>query len=248
MTAFRQIQPALQDPADDIPEFCDTCALLQGYADTDRVVAELANATSIVESRGPYRAGECLFQRGEAFDALYAIRSGAVKLRAPATDGREQVAGFYLPGEVIGLRAVYPERFAYDAVALDTTWVCRYPFEAVCALANRRPAVQQHLFRLLGHELHTSQCLAAEHSADARVAAFLVQLGERYGRCGQSDTSLRLHMSRADIGNYLRLATETVSRVLARFRSRRWIRLQAHSVELLAPDRLRATGHALLTY
>lgn len=90
--------------------------------------------------------------------------------------------------------------------------------------------------------------MAAHYSAEERIAAFLVRLGERYARCGQSATAFQLRMSRADIANYLRLATETVSRVLTRFRNRRLIQLKARSVQLLALERLRQVGGALLTY
>ncbi len=232
---------------DAIPGFCDTCMLLQGQAQAVEQ-SGLSDLAGLVEARGPYRAGECLFRQHEPSDALFVVRHGAVKIRHSEVDGRECIGAFYLPGDVIGLRAIYAKRFPYDAVALDTTYVCHYSFAAVCALATHHPAVQQHLFRLLGRELHASRRLAANHSAEARIAAFLVRLGERYARCGQSATVFQLRMSRADIGNYLRLATETVSRVLTRFRDRQLIHLKARSVELLAPNHLRSVGEALLTY
>lgn len=241
------LHPVRAGRADAIPGFCDTCALLQGEAESAGG-AELVRLTHLVESRGPYRAGEYLFRQCEPSDALFVVRYGAVKICYSEADGRECVGAFYLPGDVIGLRAIHTTQFPYDAVALDTTYVCRYSFAAICALAAHRPAIQEHLFRLLGRELHASRGLAANHSAEARIAAFLVRLGERYARCGQSATAFQLRMSRADIGNYLRLASETVSRVLTRFRDRHLIRLRARSVELLAPDHLRAVGRALLTY
>ncbi|HEU0278090.1 MAG TPA: helix-turn-helix domain-containing protein [Rhodanobacteraceae bacterium] len=210
--------------------------------------AELIRLTHLVEARGPYRAGEYLFRQNEPSGVLFVVRYGIVKIRYPEVDGRECVGAFYLPGDVIGLRAIHARRFAYDAVALDTTYVCRYAFSAICALAERRPAIQEHLLRLLGRELHASRVLAAHYSAEERIAAFLVHLGERYARCGQSATVFQLRMSRADIGNYLRLATETVSRVLTRFRDRQLIHLKARSVELLALERLRQVGRPLLTY
>lgn len=244
---MRTVCTATPISIDAIPQFCDTCVVLCDAA--GRVAHQpAADLTHLVKSCGPYRTGEYLFHRGGVADSLFVVRHGAVKLCYVDADGRERVGAFYLPGDVVGLRAIDTGRFPYDAVALDTTYVCRYSLSSIGSLATQQPAVQRHLFYLFGCELRISYALAADHDAETRVAAFLVRLGERYARCGQSATAFRLRMSRADIGSYLRLATETVSRVLTRFRERRMIRLRARSVELLAPEHLRATGKALLTY
>lgn len=113
------------------------------------------------------------------------------------------------------------------------------------ALATRMPTVQQHLFGLLSRELGMASMLAGDHPADERLAAFLLDLGRRYKACGYSGTQFRLSMSRADIANYLRLATETVSRVLRRFSDRELVSIQGRQIEILAADPLRAiVGHA----
>jgi len=114
------------------------------------------------------------------------------------------------------------------------------------ALASRVPAVQQHLFRMLSKELGSASLLAGDHSADERMAAFLMDLAERYAARGFSATRFRLSMSRGDIANYLRLAAETVSRVLSRFRSQGLIRIEGRELELLKPEMLRQIGQALL--
>ena len=161
-------------------------------------------------------------------------------------DGREQVLGFYLPGEVIGLNAIYPEHFPCDAVALENTQFCRFSFPAMSALAARMPAVQQHLFRLLSKELGTASLLAGDHSADERMAAFLCDLARRYEARGFSGTHFTLSMSRGDIANYLRLASETVSRVLTRFRSQGLIAIEGRGLELLDVKGLEKIGQNLL--
>jgi CRP/FNR family transcriptional regulator, anaerobic regulatory protein len=161
-------------------------------------------------------------------------------------DGREQVLGFYLPGEVIGLNAIYPDHFPCDAIALETSYFCRFSFPAMSALATRMPAVQQHLFRLLSKELGTASLLAGDHSADERMAAFLIDLGERYAVRGFSGTQFQLSMSRGDIANYLRLAAETVSRVLSRFRSQGLITIEGRELVLRDPPGLRKIGQSLL--
>src|SRR6185437_6525734 len=179
----------------------------------------LAELQCLVEHVGPYRSGEHVFRTGDPFRAIFAVRSGTVKTRMVDKEGREQVLGFYLPGEVVGLNAIYPEHFPCDAVALEDTQFCRFSFPAMSALAARQPAVQQHLFRLISKELGAVSLLAGDHSADERMAAFLVDLSNRYAARGFSATRFHLSMSRGDIANYLRLAAETVSRVLGRFRS-----------------------------
>jgi CRP/FNR family transcriptional regulator len=221
--------------ADDGDEtrFCGTCAfssacIAQGYNKP-----ELAQLQCLVEHVGPFRA-------------IFAVRSGTVKTRMVDKEGREQVLGFYLPGEVVGLNAIYPEHFPCDAVALDTAYFCRFSFPAMSALASRIPAVQQHLFRLLSKELGTASLLAGDHSADERVAAFLMDLAARYAARGFSGTRFRLSMSRGDIANYLRLAAETVSRVLSRFRSQGLIQIEGRELQLLDSQKLAAIGHALL--
>jgi CRP/FNR family transcriptional regulator len=114
------------------------------------------------------------------------------------------------------------------------------------ALAARVPAVQQHLFRMLSKELGTASLLAGDHSADVRVAAFLLDLASRYAVRGFSATRFHLSMSRGDIANYLRLAAETVSRVLSRFRNQKLIQIEGRELQLLDPSGLRKVGQALL--
>jgi CRP/FNR family transcriptional regulator len=229
----------LPDPpspiADDGDEarFCGTCAFSSACIAAGYHKPELAALQCLVEHVGPFRA-------------IFAVRGGTVKTRMVDKDGREQVLGFYLPGEVIGLNAIYPEHFPCDAVALDTTFFCRFSFPAMSALASRIPAVQQHLFRMLSKELGTASLLAGDHSADERVAAFLMDLASRYEARGFSGTRFHLSMSRGDIANYLRLAAETVSRVLSRFRIQKLIQIEGRELQVLDPKGLRAIGQALL--
>jgi CRP/FNR family transcriptional regulator len=234
--------------ADDGDEtrFCGTCAFSSACVAAGYDKPELAELQCLVEHVGPFRAGEHIFRTGDAFRAIFAVRSGTVKTCMVDKEGREQVLGFYLPGEVIGLNAIYPEHFPCDAVALDTAYFCRFSFPAMSALASRVPAVQQHLFRMLSKELGTVSLLAGDHSADERVAAFLLDLGHRYMVRGFSGTQFHLSMSRGDIANYLRLAAETVSRVLSRFRAQKLIAIEGRELELLNPVALRQIGQALL--
>ncbi len=234
--------------ADDGDEahFCGTCAFSSACIAAGYNKPELAQLQCLVEHVGPFRAGEHIFRTGDPFRAIFAVRSGTVKTRMVDKEGREQVLGFYLPGEVIGLNAIYPEHFPCDAVALDTSFFCRFSFPAMSALASRIPAVQKHLFRLLSKELGSASLLAGDHSADERMAAFLMDLAGRYAARGFSATRFHLSMPRGAIPNYLRLAAETVSRVLSRRRSQNLTRTEGRELELPNPDALRQLGQALL--
>lgn len=230
----------------DAVHFCRTCAFAGACMAVGYGKPELAELHCLVEHIGPFRSGEYVFRNGDPFRAIYAVRAGTVKTCLVDKDGREQVLGFYLPGEVIGLNAIYPDHFPCDAVALETAQFCRFSFPAMSALAARMPVVQQHLFRMISKELGSASLLAGDHSADERMAAFLCDLAARYAARGFSGTQFKLSMSRGDIANYLRLAAETVSRVFTRFRSQGLIAIDGRQIELLDAAALREIGQNLL--
>lgn len=234
--------------ADDGDErhFCSSCAFSSTCLAIGCGKLELAELHCLVEHADSYRAGAFVFRTGDPFRAIFAVRSGTVKTCVIDRAGREQVLGFYLPGEVIGLNAIYLDQFPCDAIALEDSGFCRFSFPAMSELAARRPIVQQHLFRLLSKELNIASLLAGDHSADERMAAFLVDLGERYASRGFSGTRFRLSMRRSDIANYLRLAAETVSRVLRRFSSRGLLHIEGREVTLIDPDALHGLASCVL--
>lgn len=228
------------------PDFCRTCALSSACAMVGYGLPELSPMHSLMEHLGPYRRGDALFRQGDRFDAVYAVRAGTVKTRQLDKDGHEHVLAFYLPGEVIGPDAIYPAQFPCDAIALEDAQFCRFSFPAMSLLATEKPAVQKHLFRLIGQRLGMSRLLAGDYSADERMAAFLIDLGDRYAARGFSATRFRLSMSRGDIASYLCLAAETVSRTLGRFRAQELIVLRGRNLELRGHDALRDMGRNLL--
>jgi CRP/FNR family transcriptional regulator len=229
----------------DALRFCSACAFAQACEGQGYGKRELAALQCVVEHVPMVGSGEHVFRRGESFRALYAVRSGSVKTSIFTRDGREQVLGFYLPGEVVGLNGIYPESYPCDAIALERSSFCHFAFPAMSTLATELPVVQQHLFRMLSRELGMASLLAGDHSAEERVAAFLLDLGERFARRGQSATVFRLAMSRSDIASYLRLAPETVSRVISRFREKHWVSIRGRQVHLQDVGALRDTGYSL---
>ncbi len=227
-------------------EFCGTCAfanvcLPEGYDKTS-----LAELHCLIEHVGPYGANEHVFRLGERFGAVYAVRAGMVKTCLVDEAGREQVLGFHLPGELIGLNGVYAARYPCDAITLDTTTLCRFSFPAMATLAQKLPRLQEQLFRLMSKDILRGSMLAGDFSADERLAAFLVDMADRHARRGLSAVRMVLVMSRTDIANYLRLAAETVSRVLRKFQDEGLIAVDRREVELRDPDALRRIGRAVL--
>ena len=200
----------------------------------------------LVEHVGPFREGEHIFQEGNPFNAIAAVRGGTVKTYVTDTEGREQVQGFFLPGEVIGLSAISQARYLCNAVALDSVVLCRFSFPNIAALATRMPGLQQQLFRLLSQDIGKASLLTGNFTADERMAAFLISLSRRFAARGFSAKRFRLGMSRTDMANYLRLAPETVSRVLSRFQDDGLLRVERRDVELLDAEQLEALARSVL--
>jgi CRP/FNR family transcriptional regulator len=222
----------------DALRFCSTCAfseacLAQGY---DK--SALADLHVLVEHVGPYAEGEHIFREGDEFAAIAAVRAGTVKTYVLDPAGNEQVLGFFLPGEVIGLNAIHHERYPCNAIALDTVMLCRFSFPKMAMLATRMPGLQAQLFRLLSQDIGKASLLAGDYSADERMAAFLVSLSRRFAQRGFSATRFHLTMARTDMANYLRLAPETVSRVLRRFQDEGLLQVERRELEILDGPRL----------
>ena len=217
----------------DAVHFCSTCAFGSVCLPAGLNKSALNDLHMLVEHVGPFHTGDHIFRNGERFGALYAVRAGMVKTRQIDDEGHEQVLGFHLPGEMIGLDAIHPAKYPCDAVALDTVFVCRFSFPALATLATKMPGVQQQLFRLLSADIGKASLLAGDYSADERLAAFLLLLADRFAARGFSAKAFRLEMSRGDIANYLRLAAETVSRVLRRLQDQKLIHVEGRDVELL---------------
>lgn len=242
-----RLTPSNPGPGDgDELQFCSTCAfgavcLPGGYDKT-----ALSELHCVVQHTGPLHAGDTIFRANDRFESIYAVRAGTVKTRVIDTQGREQILGFHLPGEVIGLAAIHPAKYPCDAIALDTVYLCRFSFPALALLATRMPAVQQQLFRLLSADIGKAVLLSGDYSASERMAAFLLLLASRFAARGFSATRFRLGMPRSDIACHLRLVPETVSRVLRRFQDDGLLRIEEREVELLQLQQLRAIASSIL--
>ncbi|MDY0065302.1 MAG: helix-turn-helix domain-containing protein [Steroidobacteraceae bacterium] len=238
-------RPPIADDGDEF-NFCSTCAFSAACLGRGYDKSQLRELHVLVEHIGPFREGEHIFREGDPFTAIAAVRGGTVKTYVNDAQGREQVLGFFLPGEIIGLNAISQERYPCNAVALDAVLLCRFSFPNIAALATRMPGVQQQLFRLLSLDIGKAALLAGNFTADERMAAFLIALSRRYASRGFSANRFQLTMSRTDIANYLRLASETVSRVLRRFQDEGLIAVARRDVDLLDRPRLEEIARSVL--
>ena len=208
---------------------------------------ELSGLRHIAERIGPLRTGEYLYRPLSPFRAVYAVQSGMAKTVAVDISGREQVLAFHLPGELIGLDALDRELHDNAVVALGKTQFCRFPFPALRHVAGEQPDVPWHLVHAASQRISRLQLSSGNYLAEERFAAFLVEMRDRRAALKLSADYLPLPMSRADIGNHLRLTTETVSRLLGRFRQRNFIVLDRHGVTISDLPALRDLGQSLLT-
>lgn len=232
----------------DALHFCSTCAFSQACLSEGMDKRALMDLHMLVEHVGPIQPGEHVFREGDTFEAIAAVRAGTVKTYVVDQDGHEHVLGFHLPGEVIGLNAIDEEHYPCNAVALDTAMLCRFSFPKIAVLASKLPGLQQHLFRLLSRDIGRAALLAGDWSADQRMAAFLIGLSRRLAARGFSPSRFQLTMARTDIGNFLRLAPETVSRVLKRFQDDGLVKVERRELELLDHEKLQALAAPVLRY
>ncbi len=196
---------------------------------------EINQLDTIVQRGKPLQIGDELFHEGATFNAIYAVRSGSFKSYKLFAGGGSQVTGFYLPGEIVGMDGISSLTHTVSTVALETSSVCEIPFKRFTELSLKIPSLQNRFFRMMGKEITSDQqvrTLLSVKTAEQRVAALLLSLSTRHQRRKLSATRLRLPMTRADIGSYLGITIETVSRVLSKLSKQGLIKLDQREVEI----------------
>jgi CRP/FNR family transcriptional regulator len=210
---------------------------------------DVGRLDDIVKRTKPLHRGDYLFHSGESFRSLYVVKTGSVKTYAPSEEGGEQVLGFHLPGEIIGLDGIDTEVHTCSARVLDTSVICELPFARLEELTATIPSLQHQMYRLLSKEIgHDTEMLLllGKKNAEERLAAFLINMSRRLHQRGLSATDFHLSMSRHEIGNYLGLAVETVSRLFTRFQEEGLLKVDRKHVQLLDPAGLEAVlGQAI---
>lgn len=224
---------------------CKNCSLGSLCLPMGLTPADLEKLEKIIKRNRPLHRNDHLFRENDSFHSLFVVKTGTIKTYLPREDGGEQVLGFHLPGEIIGLDAIQDERHTCSAKVLETSAVCEFPFSQLEELAQAIPSLQRQLFRLLSKEIAEEGkmlTLLGKKNAEERLASFLVSLSLRFKRRGFSATDFYLSMSRNEIGNYLGLAVETVSRLFTRFQEEGMVRVDRKHIEVIDHDRLESVG------
>ena len=226
---------------------CGSCCLRGVCLPCGMSEAELNRFDELISTKRKVTRGSTLYRAGERFEAVYAVRSGGFKTVGNSRHGDEKITGFHLPGEMLGLDAINSAQHSYDAVALEDSEVCVFPFAQLEAAAMKSPALQHQLFRTLSSDISRDSglmLLLGAMNAEQRLAAFILSLSRRYQRLGFAPNRFVLRMTREEIGNYLGLTIETVSRLFSRFQREGLLGLQQRDVEIRNPDALRnLVGH-----
>jgi CRP/FNR family transcriptional regulator len=222
---------------------CKNCSLAVLCLPMGLTPEDVERLDDIVKRNRPLHRGDYLFRNGERFRSLYVVKTGSVKTYSPSEEGGEQVLGFHLPGEIIGLDAIDKEEHACSAKVLETSAICEVPFARLEQLSNSIPSLQHQMYRLLSKEIsHDTEMLLllGKKSADERLATFLISMSKRLRKRGLSPTDFYLSMSRHEIGNYLGLAVETVSRLFTRFQDEGLLKVDRKHVQLVDVEGLEA--------
>ena len=215
---------------------CSRCKLREGCLSSGLEADEMIDLEEIVAAPMRVAKGEILYRSGGRFTGLYAIRLGSFKTVLLADDGYEQVAGYHMPGEILGTDGIGVGLHDSEAIALEDSEVCAISFERLQTLARDQQAVQQNLHHVLAREIVRDRkimMMLGTMSAEQRLAAFLIDLSERYRARGYSPSEFVLRMTREEIGSYLGLKLETVSRLFSRFQREALLQVQGRVVKLL---------------
>ena len=204
--------------------------------------SEMQRLDEVVATRVKVKQGSNLFCHGDPFTSLYAIRTGFFKTCVSTEDGREQVTGFQMAGEIVGLDGIVNDQHTCNAVALEDADVCVMPFANVEDLSREFPVLQRHVHKLMSREIvreNSILMLLGNMRAEERLAAFLLNLVQRLHARGFSQSEFILRMSREEIGSYLGMKLETVSRTFSKFSEEGIIEVKQRYFRILEPDALK---------
>jgi len=222
---------------------CSSCSLRELCLPVGLTQSDLARLDTLVNTRRNVARGDLLFRAGDAFQSLFAVRTGFFKTCVSSEDGRDQVTGFQMAGELLGLDGIGTDRHTCDALALEDSQVCIIPYHQLEDLSRDLPDLQRHFHRIMSREIvrdHGVMLLLGSMRAEERLAAFMLNLTQRLRARGFSASSLVLRMTREEIGSYLGLKLETVSRAFSKFQDDGILEVKQRQIRVLNPEALQA--------
>lgn len=215
---------------------CSSCSVRQLCLPVGLNTSDVERLATLIPQRIKVKKNAPLYHAGDPLYALYAVHSGFFKTTVNSEDGREQLTGFQMPGEILGIDAISNDRHVCNAVALEDSEVCPIHFSQLEKLSQELPSIQHNLNKLLSREIvrdHEMLLMMGNLNADERLAAFFLNLSQRMATRGYSPKAFVLRMTRDDIGSYLGLRLETVCRSIARLREMNIVRISGRAVEIL---------------
>lgn len=215
---------------------CQDCGFSQLCLPFSLSDQEMTKLDDIIQRKRPLHKGDMLFESDQPLKALYAVRTGSFKTFTLTEQGEQQITGFHLPGDIVGFDAINRQQHMSYAEALETGMVCEIPFNNLEALLDQLPKLRQQMMRLMSQDIQSDQqmlLLLNRKTAEQKLATFLDHLASRYGNRGFSAKAFRLTMTRSDIGNYLGLTVETISRLLSKLHKEHIIDVDGKLISIL---------------
>ncbi|MBQ4860096.1 FNR family transcription factor [Pseudoalteromonas sp. MMG013] len=224
---------------------CNDCSISQLCLPFTLNGSEMDKLDEIIERKKPLHKGDYLFESGAKLNSIFAVRSGSFKSYTLSEQGDEQITGFHLAGDLVGFDAINKMQHQSFAQALETSMVCEIPFDTLDELAGKLPKLRQQIMRLMSNEINYDQemlLLLNKKTAEERLATFIYNLSNRFGERGFSRKEFRFTMTRGEIGNYLGLTVETISRLLSRFQKANLIKVEGKFITILNIPELAKTA------
>lgn len=222
---------------------CQNCSISELCIPFTLNTKELEILDNIIDRKRPIHKGEELYQNGDKMQSLYAIRTGTFKTFTVNEQGEEQITGFHLAGDLLGFDAIATELHPSYAKALETSMICEIPYNTLDTLSNSMPKLKKQILRMMSTEIRSDQemlTLLNRKNAEQRLATFMYTLSTRYHARGLSASEFRLTMTRSDIGNYIGLTVETISRLLNRFHNNDILQVDGKLITILDSQKLKA--------
>jgi CRP/FNR family transcriptional regulator, anaerobic regulatory protein len=240
LRSVAEVRPAVAEPTP-LKTLCSTCHLNDLCLPCGLAGEDMERLDGLRFSRRKVKAGHVLYREGDKFQFMYAVRSGTCKSSLTLRDGREQVTGFHMAGELMGLDGAAHGTHASTATALEDAEICAIPYAHLNDLAAGNSSMQMVVARLMSREIvreHSLMTLLGSMSAEERLAAFLLNISQRMKARGYSAREFHLRMSRAEIGSYLGMKLETVSRTFSAFQQQGVLEVDKKHVRIVDLDGL----------